>query len=444
MFESEKSQPIGENLSLSNQERESHIALHYPYRPILFDAKTCFANGALQTQGKNITISSPSSPEITVPPDRIFSLVQATMFGLNEALVRAERGHNLRDAFDTEMQTLNNILSAYGHLRHYGTWAFYPRSGNLAQFVPEPMHHLAALASNSSLYLDPEMSLSFTEVRDIFRHLTPAVIGLSVGNSIAKSLVQALRPDNLIIGDPALYKMTNVNRVLGLLHNLFVLSETEMESTFSLHGLRNKAQVLAEQLHAEDPYPNIFCYQDGATLSNLPNFLGGNRVQPCASIVIDVCDNPSVKLAAAIEARNLGIRLIRVTDAGTSVWIDIRAFDLDRSLPISPGISDDELFHLHDQAERSRADFFAFASALVGPEHLRTKDEFSALVKGRLPKTTASIPQLGATTAVGGGLTANVVARMALGHLFYERMSFNMRTVTTRKLGSKIPGMNLK
>lgn len=453
-------------MSMSNTSQESEFrpltkedsitlkALNYPTKPIIIDAKKAFSTGILERWNEHILFSPkslnlpniPTDPHI-IPSHQIYSAkLQATMEGLNEALVRAEEGEQLRDLFEKELHGWQEEINDSGDEREYGLWAYYPRTGNLAQFPPKLINRLALVSSNSSLHLDPARELTFTEAQKIHRETVVSVMGLSVGNSIIKSIVQTLRPDCAIIGDPKEFKTTNQNRVLDLTYDLMTLSEFEISTLAALgeinFGTRNKAQVTAEQLHAENPLIDIFCYQDGVTPENENIFLVGSNIQPRSHIAIDVADTTSAKIGLAVQARKLGIRYIRVTDAGDSFWVDVRPFDINQNIPISPNSSDDELMALEEVAGRSKKDFFAFASALIGPESLRMHSEFSLLIKGKLPKYTASIPQLGVTTMAGGGFTGNMVARMRLGHPYYERMCFDMRGVRAKKLYQKVPGMH--
>lgn len=400
-------------------------------KPVLIDAKSAFKKKILTRDPNGLRYQ-----KILIPSSHIYSKVQATMYGLNDALVAAENGSDLRSLFDKEMIKLAKLYEQTGDIREYGTYAYYPRNSDLVQYAPKDMNRLAMVASNSSLYLDPDMKLSYPQSQEILRNIHPAVMGLSVGSNIVKAIMQVIRPDNISIADPAMFKATNQNRVTGLSYQTLLLSELETKSNSeTIYGLRNKAEVLAEQLYSEDPYINISVYKDGVTLKNIDLFLKG------VNIVIDVADSTEYKLALAQKARAQGIRYIRITDAGDSVWMDIRPFDLDNKISISPNITDQRLFELEESATSSREDFFRFADALVGDKHRKIPGEFNSLVNGELPKYVASIPQSGATTMVGGGWCSNTIARMFMGHKFHERMVFDMRNTKVETFFKEVPGL---
>src|SRR4030067_3632224 len=140
------------------------------------------------------------------------------MLGLNEALVRAEEGNPLRDAYEAELQNYNTEVQETGSLSplSYGIWAYYPRPGNLVQYAPPELHRLALVSSNSRLHMDPEKKYSWEKVQHILRHTTPAIIGLSVGLNIGVGISMTLRPDAMLVSDLRLYNLPNANRVGGL------------------------------------------------------------------------------------------------------------------------------------------------------------------------------------------------------------------------------------
>jgi len=426
---------------LTEEEKRSLEYLNYPTKPIVLPAGEAVASGAIRKDGEDIIIRFDKSEagintkeEVTVSPDHQYSLIEATTFGLDEATVRAEKGTILRDAFMEDFGVVMQKMEETGEDPFdFGTWVYYPRGKDVFHYASEYWHRLSLCMTNSTLLLDPEKKLSFQEAREKLANSVVASIGLSVGNNAAQSVIKDLRPKNYIVADPALYKLTNANRVLSLRSKDMVLSEDEKEQIINLHGLRPKWQVFAEQIHALDPFMDIFCYPE-ANESNLSQLIGGNRVQPKADVVIEICDTNGVKLAAAEEARRQKVPFIRLTDAGSKVSLDIRRFDLVESLPISLGVDDQELHRLSDLAENSSDDFIRFATALVG-NLLDYDDEFGKLVKGGLPRVSSSLPQLGSTAVTAGGWTGEIVGRILLGHKFPERVVLDLHNLTIETRG---------
>jgi len=117
--------------------------------------------------------------------------------------------------------------------------------------------------------------------------------------------------------------------------------------------------------------------------------------------------------------------------------MDLRRFDIDASLPISPEVGDGELYRLSGLSENSREDFFRFADALIG-SHLDRNDEFGMLVKGEIPRISTSVPQLGSTAMITGGMAGEIVGRILLGHKFPERVVFDFQKLSVESFGRVI------
>ena len=102
-------------------------------------------------------------------------------------------------------------------------------------------------------------------------------------------------------------------------------------------------------------------------------------------------------------------------------------------------ISDDELFE-RQKAVREKPSletFLKFIEGWIGPEFLKS-GEFGDLITGKLPKWTASMPQLGSTAGVAAGIVAEIVARSALGYKFPERFIIDKRELKVQSFGELI------
>jgi hypothetical protein len=401
----------------------------YPGSPLIFDAKSSIESGKIQVSNRQVLIFKISGSEVRVPPNQQYSLVSPTMLGLNSALVRAESGNSLRSIYETELEKYNQATEK-GKEMEYGEWVYYPRRQIAVQFSPRRIHRLAAIASNAQLILDPEMKQSFAQVDKMFQNTTVGLVGLSVGSNIGLSVLMGMRMENMVVSDMRHYKMTNINRVMGLrAEDLVEPRSNKSKSDLNENplGLRNKTHVFASQVHAIDPFCNIFCFDQGVDESNIKDFYRGHKGKPAVNFSIEVCDSLDTKLSTAFEARRRGVRHLRFTDAGTVIWVDNRPFDQDRNAPISFGVKDNELKKLASKARSSETGFFDFASALVGEEHLTRKDEFSHLIKThQLSRIFSSIPQFGPTVIAAGGWAGILASRIRLGYKFPERMMIDL------------------
>jgi len=387
--------------------------------PRIFDAKGAFDKGQITLRGESYIIKLPEG-EKEIAPDHFYDLLPATMFGLNQALVRAESGVKLREFFQHELTKFGTSMEE-NRGNTFGVFVYYPRDEELVHFAPRRLHKLALLACNSSLLMDVERKLDYDQIRNIFDQVVPAIAGLSVGSNIGWSIIENIRPNAIKVSDPALFKLTNANRIVGLGYRDLVMAGNKADSSaVYLYGLREKREVFTANILAQDPFMNIFSYK-GIDGGNVGRFLAGGAAEPKATIVIDVCDSLDVKMQLAQEARKQGIRLLRFSDAGSTVRVDIRPFDTNPTAPLAYGISDEDLNDLFIKAGTSETGFYDFAAGLIGKDFLTRGDEFGDLITGKISKHYSSVPQIGSTALMTGGIAGEIVARMALGFRYPER-----------------------
>lgn len=390
----------------------------------VMDAKEAFDRGQIIIKGENYVVKLPEGrKEIT--SNHFYDLLPATMFGLNQALVRAESGVKLRELFQNELTKYEASMEKNGG-KTFGTFVYYPNTEDLVHFAPRSLHKLALLACNSSLLMDTERKLNYDQIRNIFDNVVPAIAGLSVGSNIGWSIIENIRPNTIKVSDPALFKLTNANRIVGLGYKDLVMAGSKVSlSAAHLYGLKEKQEVFTDNVLAQDPFIKVFPYK-GIDGGNVRQFLGGGRAEPKATIVIDVCDSLDVKMQLAEEARRQGIRLLRFSDAGSTVRVDIRPFDSNPKASLAYGITDDDLNELFVKAGTSEIGFFDFAAGLIGRDYLERGDEFGDLITGKISKHYSSVPQIGSTALMTGGIAGEIIARMALGFKYPERFVVDM------------------
>ena len=320
-----------------------------------------------------------------------FDLLMPTIYGLLDDLIP---GSELMGEFLKEYESW------------LGTLVYYPRKRHLVRFAPPRWHRLSLLVRNSWLLRDPEMKLSWQEIRIIFDKAMIAVAGCSVGNGIAHAIVQDLRPQGLKIADQKEYHINNANRV---------------RLSYEDFG-RNKAIVTAEQIHAVDPFIDIQVFSNGVHPGCLEDFLSG------VSVLIEETDDPDVKIWMREKAREKGIPVVMVTDIGSAIQLDVCRFDLSRSLPIVPVVESDlEVYRTRDAFKKdlgNREKFYDFFDAVVGKLYLKS-EEFRRLIKKENSAPFGGIPQLGSTVMSAGGIAAEAVARLLLGYKLPGRMFFH-------------------
>jgi hypothetical protein len=242
-----------------------------------------------------------------------------------------------------------------------------------------------------------------------------AIAGCSVGNNIANALMRDLRC-SLKVADVKSYHNSNANRV--------PLNYTEIG--------QNKAVITASQIHAIDPFADIWVYQEGIQDENVDEFIAGNgAIEPAATVIVEETDNIATKFMIWEAARKYRKPLVMATDIGAeAVQIDIRRFDLEPNLPLAYNISDEALFGLYNlwrQDKGSKTRFFDFATALIGPQQWTIR-QFRRIVRREIETEFGGIPQLGSTAMIAGGIAAKIIIWMALGYRLPERMFINFLT----------------
>ena len=424
----------------------------YTYgKPFVVKAETAHKKGIVVYTATGAARVCIGSTEYKVPVHNQYDVVQPTLFGLNERLTMAATspvldasGKTLREAFNDEWKhytkKLTQAQAAKGpstsHALNYGVYAYYHGRNELVRYCDPFWHRVVATASSSKLLADPGQTQTWRALREVLETTTVAVAGGSVGNNVLHSVVMDLRPRAIKIADKSVYKMENINRV-RLDYRHMVSPQSTRTSDFD-SALRNKACVSAEQLYGIDPFIDVWVYQNGVTERDTERFFAGKGKEPAIDIILDEVDDPQVKILLREEARKRRIPLVMVTDVGSSVQLDVLRYDEDPTLSLTYGQEDAAVYAalsaVYDNPG-DRASFFNFVDVLIGPDY--RAGELGNILAGttEIPTSTL-IPQLGSTAAVAGGIAAEAVARIRLGHTYPPRMLVNKHTFQVVTYGS--------
>lgn len=411
----------------------------YTLKPIVFDAKISIENGLIKfLENGTVELILNNGPQL-IPSYNIFDMVIPTIFGLNEALVQAEEGGLLRSKFEDEFASFNSLFEEFGDVKKYGNYVFYPDRQHLVQFAPEFWHKLSLIASNAQLFRGPNSSLSWEEVRSIFSNSIPAVAGASVGSKIADSILKVLRPNSIVMADPAVYKLTNANRT-DIQYDDIVYSQGTQEALtkggeFAPYGLKNKAVSFALRSQKIDPYLTVYPFAKGITAGNVSDFVKASNV-----IIeeVDMSFDMEIKVHIRAEARKQKKLFFMISDLGSWVQWDIRPFNLNSEIPLFLNYSDEKIYSLNKEARNSKELFFSFMEGLID-KHFWQSGEFGETLSGKLPKVVGSLPQLGSTTSMAAGVGAEFVARALLGYKdIFERGIVDLRKQEIRTYGKMI------
>ena len=390
----------------------------YETRPRILDLQD--GNDILEINGDGNAFFRPNMShdlqfkESKIANKNIYDLLEPTFFGLLEDLVP---GSYFSESFLKEFDSFQNAFNDSLHNIGYGEWVYYPFDEHLVRFAPKFWHRLSLLIRNSILIRDPEMKLTWEEIRKRFDEATIAVAGASIGNNAIHAVMQDVRPKQIKIADQKNYHMSNANRV---------------RLSYRDFG-RNKTVLTSEQIHSIDPFVLISVFIDGVHRGNINDFVRGNSElsEAPASIIIEEIDDLDMKIAIREEARRAKIPVVMATDLASAIQLDVRRFDVDNNLSLAGcGISDDELYSALDEcknADIGKSRFDIFASRLIGT-HYRDIPEFRKIFLNEEPPLFGGWAQLGSTAMMGGGIIGEAVARIILGHKFPERMFINKFT----------------
>lgn len=426
--------PQGGLADLTDGEQLSQEYLYYPGRPVLLDAEEVFETGVLKIEDPNI-IFTPSSEvvdlvgdeKVIIPGWQQYDLLPATFFGLNNALVQAELGGELRDKFDAEWD-LYTRLTNEGNIHKYGAYLLIPASRELHHFPPSWLHRLSLEASTSGLWGDRDGDMDREEIRSIHDTQVIAVAGASVGGETFDVLQMDLLCKRSKIADPNLFKLDNRNR-RRLPLRYFIYPQNVAIGIGAVGGLRNKAIATADMMYETDPYRHIIAYFDGVTDENREGFLAGNRIEPRTTVVVEAVDNLKAKISLARDARQQSIDVYRPTDAGSIAQVDTRRFSVDSQAPLAYGIVDADLDALlaDFDSHPSKKTFFATADGLLGKGY--REGEFGKILSGERQRHFKSIAQKGSTATAASAMVTEMIARRALGWKYPERVLFDMSTM---------------
>jgi len=283
-------------------------------------------------------------------------------------------------------QELESIaLSHIGdsNINEYGVWVYYPWSKTLVHLLDKDEFVTVRTNRNKNKITTGEQQELNTK--------TIAIIGLSVGHSIALTIATERICGALRLADFDELELSNLNRIRSGVKNIAV----------------PKVVIAAREIAELDPYLDVEIYAAGTTRENLQDFLS-KRTK--ADILVEVCDGLDMKIEARIKAKQLGIPV--VMDTNDRGMLDIERFDLQPDRPILHGFIDDVDFtNLKQQTPQERMQLIM---KIISVETIsqRLKDSIPAL-----NKTINALPQLASSVMLGGAVTTDVCRRILLNQL---------------------------
>ncbi len=288
--------------------------------------------------------------------------------------------HPRRTQSEAELDVVIQTYLGGRSLAEYGRWVFYPWSGRLVRVLERNEFREVRLSRNAYKITPEEQSR--------LESCVIGVVGLSVGNSIARTL--ALEGvGTLVLADFDSLDLSNLNRLHAGVHELG----------------QNKAVLAARQILELDPYIDVHVLLDGVTEFNVTTFLDG---PPKLDLVVEECDSLEVKFLVREQARARRIPvLMETSDRGL---VDIERFDQEPARPLLHG-----LLHGYDWTKLRGLT----TEQKVGPVlEILGAGSISARMAASLievKRTLATWPQLGSDVTLGGATIACAARRIITG-----------------------------
>lgn len=282
------------------------------------------------------------------------------------------------------VQQIEGLLNGKSS-HHYGSWVYYPWSKKLVHLLSKD--EFVELRTSRNLYkITPEE-------RNVLLTKKIAVIGLSVGQMIALTLVMERTCDEIRLADFDLIELSNMNRIRTSVANIGV----------------SKAVVAAREIAELDPYIKVKIFLEGITENNIDDFLLKDGK---VDILVEECDGLDVKILSRVKAREFGIPVVMETnDRG---MIDIERFDLEPNRALLHGLIPENMENLSALKNLTNQEKVPLLGAMVGIEHISDRMRMSLSEMG---KTISTWPQLASSVVLGGALVTDVCRRILLNHI---------------------------
>lgn len=322
-------------------------------KPIIFDLSQ------EHDQEKLSTLLTDSSPQIIdTYREQIEELLETRSPSISEEKLNKQIESYIQDQSLPEWQQ--------------GRWIYFPWRSVLCHLVNESEYFECRTNRNHHFISKDEQKAFYDSVI--------GVCGLSVGNSVALSLVLSGGAKHIKLADFDTFSITNLNRV-----RTGIQSFGEQKST-----------ICAREIYELNPYAQVEIFSDGITEDTIDSFFN----DPKLDIVVDELDNIGIKVLLREKARETKTPLIMATDNGDDGIIDIERHDIEQTAFFHGAIGDisyKELLNL------SKPEIGKFASKIIGMQNVHSKMLGSL---NELGKSLVSWPQLGNAATLNGTAVA--------------------------------------
>ena len=262
----------------------------------------------------------------------------------------------------------------------YGVWVYYPWSKRLVHLLDEEEFIEVRTNRNQNKITKAEQQL--------LRNKKIGIVGLSVGQSIALTLVMERTCGEIRLADFDTAELSNLNRIRTGLHNI---------------GL-NKTIIAAREIMEIDPFIKVVIFNDGLNNQNMDSFFtGGGKLD----LFVEVCDGIEIKLESRFKARELNIPV--VMDTNDRGMVDVERFDTEPGRSILHGLVDQ--FIENDAIRITDDNRMPVVMSILSFD---TLSERMKLSMAEIGKTINTWPQLASSVVLGGAITTDMARRILL------------------------------
>ena len=268
---------------------------------------------------------------------------------------------------------------------NHGNWIYYPWRNTLVHLLEESAYQEIRTARNRPIISKRQ--------QDRFLNLTIGVVGLSVGNAIAQNIVYSGGCNTVKLADADILELSNLNRVQA--------------STVNLGS--NKAITSAQQIYEINPYAQVIIYDHKIDVNNIMDFLTS---KPKVDLVVDECDDLTLKNYLRLIARASKIPLLSITDVGLESKVDFHRFDLTSKtggMRKVPDFSVEELletYRLTEPVKLSPREQLKLIVDIVGKKNVSQEMQNGSMLRANLK--LAGWPQLAMTVFAGASLATYI------------------------------------
>ncbi len=283
-------------------------------------------------------------------------------------------------AYETSLAEFLEEIESRAPLYQQGKWVYFPWNRKLIHILDEPFFQKVRFSRNRN-YISRDEQANFY-------HSSIGIAGLSVGNSIATTIVMLGGAKHIRLADFDELSLSNCNRIRTSIENLGI----------------PKIIITARQIYELNPYANVQIFPEGITEENIEAFLSSS---PPLDIVIDELDNLAMKYLLRMKAKENRIPVLMGTDNGDDCIIDLERYDLDPTREIFHGRLNGVEFN--DLKNLTKAQIGKIAGRLIGIENI------SSRMMESLPEIGTSLiswPQLGSAALMNGAALAYCARRI--------------------------------